>query len=169
MEKKIDDYYRVLIPKEFRDQLNLTKGDPIKLTCEDNKIILTKIENVPEFILEDQKYEIESVKDIPLDKNQPDKSRLQEMIESLPYGNKYWENGILKTKVDESIQENTESEETEDSSIRICPLCKGKVEPDRKLMVNDEVICKACSLELREQLKRDAAYYKRLNTLDVNR
>lgn len=168
MEKKLDESYRILIPKEFRDQLNLTKGDFIDISCEDNKIILTKIENEPELTLEEQKYEIESIKHIPLDKNQDDKSELQEMIESIPYGNKYWENGILKTKINESIQEDTSTEETEDSSIRICPMCKGKVEPDRKLMINDEVICKACSDNLREQLKRDAAYYSRLRKLNVD-
>ena len=168
MEKKLDDSYRILIPREFREQLNLNKGDFIDIVCENNKIILYKIESEPESTLEEPKYEIESIKHIPLDKNQEDKSQLQEMIESIPYGNKYWENGILKTKIDESIPEYTEDSKEENESIQKCPLCGGKVEPDRKLKLNDEIICKACSDNLKEQLKRDAAYYGRLRKLNVN-
>lgn len=40
--KKIDDSYRVLIPVEIRDKLNLTKGQEVELSINKNKHIVIK-------------------------------------------------------------------------------------------------------------------------------
>lgn len=41
MNKKIDDLGRLVIPKEMRKQLEIKEGDPVNISMEDDKIIIT--------------------------------------------------------------------------------------------------------------------------------
>lgn len=44
--KKIDDVGRVVLPKDFRDELGLKINDMLKLDVEEGKIIISKADSV---------------------------------------------------------------------------------------------------------------------------
>ena len=43
--RRVDELWRVVIPKEMRRQLNIEERDPIEITCDGTSIILQKYEN----------------------------------------------------------------------------------------------------------------------------
>lgn len=43
--KKIDEHRRILIPQELRDKIGIKKNSEIELEVEDNKIIISTLEN----------------------------------------------------------------------------------------------------------------------------
>ncbi|MBA4544578.1 MULTISPECIES: AbrB/MazE/SpoVT family DNA-binding domain-containing protein [Thermoactinomyces] len=42
--RKVTGIGNVMIPKEYRDQMGLQAGDQVLITCQDNKLIITKVD-----------------------------------------------------------------------------------------------------------------------------
>ena len=176
VNSKIGDSYRVIIPKEIRDILNIEKYQPITLEVDDlGRIII----------------------DLKCGRTETGLVKNTLNIESLPKGARYWENGVLKVKLDEPIKEEKPkkvrkkkekitikiepekeetildkfnksdelefikpkplSEYTDDELIELkfCPKCDGVVEPDSFVRVNGKYICRSCINDLKTQLKKD--------------
>lgn len=161
---KVGDGYRVTIPKEIRDKLQLNKGDDIDINLSGNEIILTVNKNVSSDDLVIHEL-LKTLENIPEEK--PIKSELQTIIDSVPYGNKYWDRGILKTKTKEPEEVKPQEETTEEQDDIIkCGICNGIVEDEIKIMLNGSRLCKKCSALLKDELKRDIRYKKRVDELN---
>lgn len=140
MKKRIDNYYRITIPSEYRNNLGLTKGDEIEIYEEDNKIILSKIKNDPDL----------SVDETKLEKN---KSYLQEKIEEMPYGNNYWKDDVKNI--------------SDECSNQKCGICSNMVEVSRlnKLKINGKPICESCFIKFKDEIIREVQYNKRIKDI----
>ena len=83
VNSKIGDSYRVIIPKEIRDILNIEKYQPITLEVDDlGRIII----------------------DLKCGRTETGLVKNTLNIESLPKGARYWENGVLKVKLDDLLK-----------------------------------------------------------------
>ena len=87
--KKIDSSYRINIPQEVRDLLNISKNSLIQLEIENNKIILTPIEN-------------DSDDNLVTPKSNFMKDSYTELEPNKKPTKTYWENGILKHELIET-------------------------------------------------------------------
>lgn len=172
--RKIDDSYRVLIPQEIRQVLNLTKHQEVELIVDEdnNRIILTPIEKRPvndenEIQLEEseEKSDIEDLGE----KNIPIKIEDNELI----YGNARLpikpvtestriidEPKIDKFKSDDVLQFFTPTpisdlNDEDLTNLEFCPKCDKVVEPTSYIRVNGKRICMSCIQDLKDQLKQD--------------
>lgn len=161
MKKKIDEYNRLLIPVEIRNQLNWNKGTELNFLVQDNKLILYKSENDSDLILEDQKVEVH---DKPIeDLTNETKSKLQKMIEDMPYDIKKIEDNLNITALDNEIKEPIEVNLAK-SDIK-CSKCGDYIDVNMNMKLNDKPICRKCSNLIREELKRDILYNKRIKDI----
>ena len=148
MEVIVKDSYRILVPIEVRNKLNIHIGDKLELEIKDNKIILTKNKNGSELNL------------VTTSTNQKDssneKSRPEEMLQE---SNSYWDKGVLKHQ-----PKVVNSKSSKDKNVVYC-LCGNKINKNNKLRLNNEPICKNCIDNLKEELKRDIMYQMRLKIL----
>lgn len=174
MKKKIDSSFRILIPIELRSKFNLHKGDEIEIYEEDNKIILTKSENVLDLNLEDQKVEVHNKTYKEL--SDKEKSYLQQQLEntSITYKNnnekeilQYNEISMIEHKEEPLNYHPTLNNSTSNYSDIKCSICKNYVEKHRLNMikVNDNPICQSCSDNLKEELKQEVLYNKRVKDI----
>lgn len=61
--KKVDDFYRLLIPKEIRDVMGITKGTKVDLSItSDNNMLISIIKDI-DIIKDDEEVVIPSLKD----------------------------------------------------------------------------------------------------------
>lgn len=147
MKKKIDDYYRILIPSEIRAKLNWTKGTELKFTVEDNELILTKSENDPDLIVDDQKVEVHDKKYEEL--SDKSKSYLQQKIEEVFNNKNETKNNINQISL---------------SEIK-CSKCGDYIDVNMNMKLNDSPICRKCANLLKEELKQDILYNKRIKDI----
>ena len=151
MEVIVKDSYRILIPIEVRNKLNIHVGDKLELEIKDDKIILTKNKNGSESNL------------IATSTNQKDsnneKSRLEEMLQE---SNSYWDKGVLKHPPKVVSSKSPKASKTKNT---LYCLCGNKISKNNKLKLNDEPICKDCINNLKEELKRDIVYQMKLKIL----
>lgn len=91
--KKIDSSYRINIPQEVRDLLNISKNSLIELEIENNRIILTPIEND----LDDNLVTSRSIIRTNLAEDSYTKLESDKKLTKT-----YWENGILKHELIET-------------------------------------------------------------------
>lgn len=65
MNRKLDDYARLVVPIEMRKQLDLKIGDEVNIECVGNKIILTnpkkedRIEKAIKYIEKNMVYDVD--------------------------------------------------------------------------------------------------------------
>lgn len=189
ISKKIDDHYRIIIPKEIRDELGLYRKQDIDIYIEDGKIIIDphKIhlgEVLSDPIIEEKPIEmpsIDSLSDTPKKEgNKVIKANKDTMKDYV------WENGTLKlntTTYYENIQPDLDKEEeikipnTEERisskiinkevpKYKRCPQCGGDIEPESKLRLNGKIICKSCVGNLKRDLLYDIFKAKQLTKFD---
>lgn len=171
--RKIDDSYRVLIPQEIRQVLNLTKHQEVELTVDEdnNRIILTPIEKRP---INDEN-EIQPVQKLeqklPFDyRNTPpiiyysnkDKDLKSEEHITVKQDTEINEEPtkIDKFKLEDVLQfftliplSNLNDEDL--TNLEFCPKCDKVVEPTSYVKVNGKRICMSCIQDLKDQLKQD--------------
>lgn len=171
--KKIDDHYRIIVPKEVRDALKLFKQQEIDIYVEDNKIIIEPHKNSLEKVLEESDI---VVKEEP--SNKPKINRGNRVIKANKdnISDYTWKNGTLTLNTDtyfdnidlkldnekEEVVKIPSTEERISSKIinkdkpkhELCPQCGGDLESDTKLKINGKRVCKACVANL----KRDLIY-----------
>ena len=171
--RKIDDSYRVLIPQEIRQVLNLTKHQEVELTVDEdnNRIILTPIEECPV----NDENEIQPVQKLeqrlPFDyRNTPpiiyysnkDKDLKSEEHITVKQDTEIYEEPtkIDKFKNDDVLQfftpiplSNLNDEDL--TNLEFCPKCDKVVEPTSYVKVNGKRLCMSCIQDLKDQLKQD--------------
>lgn len=91
--KKIDSSYRINIPQEVRDLLNISKNSLIELEIENNRIILTPIKND----LDDN-----LVTSRPIIRTNLAEDSYTKLESDKKLTKTYWENGILKHELIET-------------------------------------------------------------------
>lgn len=172
--RKIDDSYRVLIPQEIRQVLNLTKHQEVELTVDEdnNRIILVpKEEHSDEDLSEPELEENEEKSDTEDlgEENIPIKIEDNKLI----YGNARLpikpvtentriidEPKIDKFKPEDVLQFFTpiplsDLNDEDLTNLEFCPKCDKVVEPTSYVKVNGKRLCMSCIQDLKDQLKQD--------------
>lgn len=67
--RRIDELGRICIPKEIRRTLGMTIGEPVEITCEGKRLVLTKYSSCDEQILNDIESALEGLESF--DEGQP--------------------------------------------------------------------------------------------------
>lgn len=47
--RSIDELGRIVVPKEFRKSIGISAGDPVEISCENNRIVIAKYFHVCHF------------------------------------------------------------------------------------------------------------------------
>lgn len=123
ISRKVDSSYRISIPLEYLEKLNWSVEDNIKISVENNKVILVRKENALEVNL------------MPSEKE----SRLNNILLvtkdiSIP---------ALEESIPIKINKNPVSDR--------CHQCLGKLEGS-KFLLNGRYICRKCRNALRDEL-----------------
>ena len=83
--KKIDDLGRIVIPKDFRQQLGIEEGESLEISIQDNKIVIEK--QTDEDLVEDvlTKEEYQGAVEETLEDVQDYLGKISELLEELKH------------------------------------------------------------------------------------
>ena len=171
--RKIDDSYRVLIPQEIRQVLNLTKHQEVELTVDEdnNRIILTPIEKRPindeneiqpvQKLEQKLSFDYRNTPPIIYYSNKDKDLNSDEDVHIKPVTEIYEEpTKIDKFKPEDVLQFFTPTpigdlNDEDLTNLEFCPKCDKVVEPTSYVKVNGKRLCMSCIQDLKDQLKQD--------------
>lgn len=142
--KKVDNYKRVRIPVDMQNELGWKIGDSIKVEVQDNKIIMTKLEN-------------DSEDNLVTHEDTPDKTIIEPQLPTL--------NSQIKVKQPE-IKLLDENQEDETLDELRCHQCGRKIGKSR-FIINHGYVCRTCRNDLRDRLIADIKKNKALRKDDT--
>ena len=143
--KKIDPYKRIRIPADMQNKLGWKIDDQILVETSGDKIILTKVENESETILDDQD---DTKDDTSVTLQSKPKDRVQDILQ-------YYK---VPTKIDLL-------DDRDELNDKLCPKCRKPIEYSR-FKFNGNYLCKDCRDKIRDTLYLDIS--KRLEEVNAN-